>query len=124
MGSFNKVLSFILGLVVVIVFIIILSRRLNIGDNLLPFQSSKTPTVTKAAGQKTGVTPTPTVGFYPGQGGITKTTPQHQPKGGLQVDQNKTSTVKTIPSTGSPTQLLLALSSTLLLGFYLRKKTN
>ena len=112
MDSFNKVLSFILGLVVVVVFIIVLSNRLNFGKNFLPFQSKNpkvTPTVKKP-------TPTPTIRFYPGQGGAA---PQTQSKGG----QPQTAPVTTIPNTGSPTELLLVLNSTLLLGFYLRRKT-
>jgi hypothetical protein len=112
MGSFNKVLSFILGLVVVIVFIIVLSRRLNFSKNFLPFQST-TPTVTPIA--KKDVVPTPTLGFY-------RITPQPQTKGGQQAVQPQTGTVKSIPSTGSPTAILLALNSTLFLGFYLRRK--
>ncbi len=119
MGSFNKVLSFVLGLVVVIVFIIVLSNRLKLGDKFLPFQKT-TPIMTSTSNKKT--TPTPTIRFYPGQGGTNKVTPQPQPKGGQQANQYQPGTVKTIPSTGSPTEVLLALNSTLLLGFYLRKK--
>lgn len=118
MDSFNKVLSFILGLVVVIVFIIVLSNRLNLGKKFLPFQTN-TPTVTTMAKK---VVPTPTIRFYTGQGGvIVPTTPQT--KGGQQVGQRQPGTVKTIPSTGSPTEVLLLLNSVLALGFYLRKKT-
>lgn len=117
MDSFNKVLSFVLGLVVVIVFIVVLSNRLKLGNKFLPFQSN-TPTATPIAKK---ITPIPTIRFYPGQGG-TKATPQPQPKGDQQANQYQPGTVKTIPSTGSPTELLLALNSTLLLGFYLRKK--
>ena len=49
MGNFNKVLSFILGLVVVIVFVIVLSKRLNLQSKFIPFgnKTSPTPTITK-----------------------------------------------------------------------------
>lgn len=119
MDSFNKVLSFVLGLVVVIVFIVVLSNRLKLGNKFLPFQQT-IPTVTPTSKKK--ITPVPTLRFYPGQGGTSKVTPQPQTKVGQQANQYQPGKVKTIPSTGSPTELLLALNSTLLLGFYLRKK--
>lgn len=123
MDSFNKVLSFVLGLIVVIVFIVVLSNRLNLGNKLLPFrQSSPTPTPKTVA---KGTTPTPTVGFF-------QPTTQPQAKGGQQAGQQPTQqpaqgqkgTVKSIPATGSPTEALLILNSALLLGFYLRRKTS
>jgi hypothetical protein len=116
MDNFNKVLSFILGLVVVVVFIIVLSSRLDLGKKFLPFQSgTPTPKVTPTAKKPT---PTPTIGFYSGQGGAVGPT-KAQTKGGQVQIEKPTS----IPSTGSPTEALLILNSGLLLGFYLRKKT-
>ena len=50
MANFNKVLSFFLGLVVVVVFVIVLSNRLNISNKIIPFSNIK---ITKK------VTPTP-----------------------------------------------------------------
>lgn len=115
MDSFNKVLSFILGLVVVLVFIIVLSNRLHWGDRFLPFQGKKiTPTPTVKVMKPT---PTPTVVFtYPGggtKGGIHPTAVPMQTKGGNPAS---------IPSTGSPTELLAAISALGALGVYLRKK--
>ncbi len=119
MDSFNKVLSFVLGLVVVIVFIVVLSNRLKLGNKFLPFKET-TPVVSPTAKKET--TPATALRFYPGQGGGNKMTPQPQAKSPQPVNQYQPKTVKAIPSTGSPTELLLALNSTLLFGFYLRKK--
>ena len=51
MDSFNKVLSFVLGLVVVVVFIAVASKRLNLNTKFLPFSSG--------AANKVTVIPTP-----------------------------------------------------------------
>jgi hypothetical protein len=110
MGNFNRVLSFVLGLVVVIVFIIVLSSRLNLGQKFIPFQQNKTSVTPTPKSQVAKVTPT--VSFY----GPTGT----QTKGG----QVLTITPKTIPNTGSPTAALILFNSTLFLGFYLRRKTG
>ncbi len=120
MDSFNKVLSFVLGLVIVIVFIVILSNRLNLGKKFLPFQTgAPTPKTTPRAKR---TTPTPSIYFYSGQGEATTSTTS-QTKGGQQATQTQPGKLKTIPSTGSPTEALLLLGSTFLLGIYLRKKT-
>lgn len=142
MENFNKVLSFILGLVVVIVFVIVLSNRLNLSDKFLPLKNNKakitaTPTPTqKQPGlfsrlfKRTTPTPTPTPSKKPTkitynnyQTGqpvqatpIPTLLPQPTTKGGV-------GTVKTIPSTGSPGILLPLFSSSALLGFYLRRRT-
>lgn len=144
MENFNKVLSFVLGLVVVIVFVIVLSNRLNLSDKFLVFKNNKakitvtpTPTPTQAQKEKQPgffsrlfrkptATPTPskkpskiTYNDYQTGKAITQATPtpqlQQTTKGGVKA-------VKTIPSTGSPGILLPLFSSSALLGFYLRKR--
>jgi hypothetical protein len=110
MDNFNKVLSFILGLVVVIVFFAVLTGRINLKKNF-PFLSAKTsPT------PQTKITPTPvstvTVSnTYPTQ---STTSYNRYP--------TTSKTPSTIPSTGSPTFLLPFFFSTLGVGIYLKKK--
>jgi hypothetical protein len=116
MESFNKVLSFFLGLVVVIVFIIVLSNRLNIKSKIIPLSNI---TVNK----KLSPTPTPI---------IKKTISVQQTKKTEQIKFTQPSIVKqetkggvvsinTIPETGPATPLLVFYSSSALLGFYLKK---
>ena len=107
MDNFNKVLSFILGLVVVIVFFAVLTGRLSLRKGF-PFISTKaTPTA------KVEVTPTPT----PVSSIVVSPTTSI-----YQRYQTTTKTPSSIPSTGSPTLLLPFFISTLAAGFYLRKK--
>lgn len=149
MGDFNKVLSFILGLIVVVVFFVVLSGRLNLSTKLLPGSQTKiTPTVTptpKVAKKpgfferlfaKKNPTPTPT----PTEKTTTKITYNNyqtgqpivtsgQTKGGT-TGQTATAPTQTkggqktaeIPQTGPETALLPVFISTLLAGLYLRKK--
>ncbi len=149
MENFNKVLSFILGLVVVIVFVIVLSNRLKLGDTFLPFKNNKakitvtpTPIPTEAQKEKKPgffsrlfrrTTPTPTPAKQVAK--ITQTPTQittnnyqtgqpivkatPQPQ---QTTKGGVNGVKTIPSTGSPGALLPLFGSSALLGFYLRRK--
>jgi len=102
MDSTNKIISFVLGLVVVIVFIVIITGKLNLKKiNFLPLAktSSITPTVT----------PTP------------KTTSLSVVNKQVTNSNYKT---QTIPATGAPTILLPLAFSGLLGGIYLRKKSN
>lgn len=120
MENFNKVLSFILGLIVVIVFVIVLSGRLNLKNKFLPFADTSPTPVSKTQTKK--ITPTPTspveINQYqdqPSKGSSTTSNTSQAGKGGL-------TGAKSIPATGSPTLLLPLLGSSALLGFYLRKK--
>jgi hypothetical protein len=107
MDNFNKVLSFILGLVVVIVFFAVLTGRLSLKKGF-PFISTKATPTTKVE-----VTPTPTpVSSIV----VSSTTPTYHRY------QTTTKTPSSIPSTGSPTLLLPFFISTFAAGFYLRKK--
>jgi hypothetical protein len=95
MDSFNKIISFVLGLVVVVVFLAVISGRLNLGSK----KASPTPTPT----------PTPTVAGT----SISKVTISQTP---INNYQNP----KTIPSTG-PELLFPLVFSSFLSGLYLKK---
>ncbi len=135
MSGFNKVTSFVLGLIVVLVFLFVFGSRVNLSDKLLAFKDTKVTPTPKAV----TVTPTPTVkkkGFFESLFSR-KTTPTPTPKV-IKVVENSnqedtvftdpptssstTTQPQTIPQTGSPTLLLPILISALGSGIYLRKK--
>ena len=91
MDSFNKIISFVLGLVVVVVFLAVISGRLNLGS------------------KKASPTPTPTVAGTSISKAIISQTP-------INNYQNP----KTIPSTG-PELLFPLVFSSFLSGLYLKK---
>ncbi|OGK15429.1 hypothetical protein A2774_04985 [Candidatus Roizmanbacteria bacterium RIFCSPHIGHO2_01_FULL_39_12c] len=105
MDNFNKILSFVLGLVVVIVFLAVITGRINTGN----FRR----TLINLAG-KPRVTPTISISPFLSPTAVS--------------DQNTTSygsgarTPTSIPATGAPTYLLPVLFSTLSLGIYLKKR--
>lgn len=144
MDQFNKAISFILGLVVVAVFIAVASGRINLTGKL-PFSSKSTltPTPTIKTEQKQTslfgnlfnfnkptitpkVTPTPTVYHKPiptitvigNNNGSTHTYNSIEYHTYANV-QN----VSSIPDTG-PVLLLPLIFSSLLGGIYLRKRSN
>lgn len=111
MDSFNKVLSFVLGLIVVIVFLLVVTGRFNLR------KSSKNLT----SKTKLTLTPTNITGKY--------LTPTPLPVSfGRTTNDYKTKTSgkapNTIPATGSPSVLLPLLISSLSLGIYLKRKNN
>lgn len=116
MDNLNKTVSFVLGLVVVLVFLAIITGRLNLKNKLptLGRKSSPTPTQ-KLVGQKVsnGSTVLPT---------LTLTGSQNSTYNQYQVVQGKIP--DTIPSTGSPTILLSFLFSSLGGGLLLKKSTT
>jgi len=139
MSGFNKVTSFVLGLIVVLVFLFVFGSRVNLSDKLLAFKDTKvspTPVVVT-------VTPTPKKkGFFESLFGR-KTNPSTSsgqaptPKVVKVVEDNAkgetvftnpsstdsmTTQPKTIPQTGSPTVLLPILISAFGSGLYLRKR--
>ena len=100
MDSFNKVISFVLGLVVVIVFFAVVTGKINFGGGLPSFsKESGTPTTTQSPtpSQKSvsKITVAPTSGYG-----------QYDTKGA----------VKTIPSTGLPTIFIPAMIAGLIGG--------
>lgn len=114
MDNFNRIISFVLGLIVVIVFIVIITGRFNLKEKFLGKANiTKTPTPT--------ITPTrsaspPTPSRYPTAtplitGVYNQPTPTPYGK-----------KPSTIPSTGSPTLLLSFLFSSLGAGIFLKKK--
>lgn len=67
MDSFNKIISFVLGLIVVVVLLVILTGRFNLREKFLPLQglTKTSPTVTptpqtttRKGGQKVVINPT------------------------------------------------------------------
>ena len=99
MDNFNKILSFILGLVVVIVFLAIITKKVNIAKTL---SFLKKPT--------TGVTTTPT-----------PTKPLTQTVTISGVNQSPVTNPKSIPATGAPTILIPLAISSFFAGKKLRK---
>ncbi|NMB84002.1 hypothetical protein GYA28_01810 [Candidatus Roizmanbacteria bacterium] len=102
MENMNKIVSFILGLVVVVVFLAIVSGKIKLGGKL--------SNITGAV--KT--TPTPTVSK------LTLPTPQITQYNQYQTQKNN-GAVKTIPATGSPTLLVPFVLTGLGSGLFLRK---
>ncbi len=114
MDSFNKVISFILGLVVIVVFIAVLTGRFNLKSKLGAL-GKKTPVVTQAP----TVTPIESIVSSNIVPTVTPTVnPTYNKVSGLKRSPPPT----TIPSTGSPTVLLPLLLSGLTLGSFLRRK--
>ncbi len=111
MEGFNKLISFILGLVVVVVFLAILTGKINLSG--LGFRGIKPFTETK-----TTPTPTPSPLLSLKQSPTPYVVNQYQ----TQTKINSQQTTKQIPATGSPTLLLPILVSSLASGFYLKKK--
>jgi len=104
MDNANKIFSFVLGLIVVIVFLAVITGRLNLKKiQILPLAKNTT------------ITPTVTPSSTP--------TPELTSMQTVEVGQ-KTTTVKTIPNTGAPTLLLPFAISGLFGGMYLRKKSK
>lgn len=110
MDGTNKIISFVLGLVVVIVFLVIITGRFKL--NSLKFLSLPT---------KTTVTPTVTPGLKI-IGSVTTDS---------QINDQKNITngpiineVKSIPNTGAPTLFLPLALSSLFGGMFLKKKSK
>ena len=136
MESFNKVLYFILGLVVVLVFIIVFTGRLNLSKNFKPLANispAPTPKVLPkkgffsffGGGQGSTPTPTPTVKPTaiptPAQTNPGQYMPQPHPNN--QKQPVLTGQTKSIPATGSPIEILYLAVPTLSAGLYLRKRS-
>lgn len=104
MENFNRIISFVLGLVVVIVFIAVITGKLNIGSKVKTLGTKKIT-----------ITPSPTVIMQPEEEVTAATT----------VNNNYSAkTPTTIPSTGSPTILLPIIFSSLTVGLFLHQATK
>ncbi len=115
MDNFNKLFSFILGLIVVVVFFAVLTGRINFKNKFIPLtgfnKTTPTPTVTKS---------------------VANSNLNKKIISSLEVDnQSNTSSyrnyssqtnIKAIPSTGSETFLLPLMFSGFLGGIFLRRK--
>lgn len=100
-SGLNKVISFILGLVVVVVFVAVLTGRINLKKP--GFLSGKTTPTT---------TPSPTT--------ISNVSLKNEPT--IVVNKYNVKSPGSIPATGSPTIFLPILFSALGGGLFLRKK--
>ncbi|MFN4212454.1 MAG: hypothetical protein ACK4FL_00595 [Microgenomates group bacterium] len=110
MDNFNKVISFILGLVVVIVFFGIISGRINLRGKFPFLTKSATPTQTPTQSIKITPTPISTVKISPPSSSTNQAYNRYQ------------KTPSSIPATGSPTIFLPILFSSMAAGFYLKNK--
>ena len=126
MDSFNKVISFVLGLVVVLVFFAVITGKINLKSKTnQASKSTVTPTTTqKNSGGFFGffksASPTPTPTQKPSS--ITINTNTNENNVYKQNSQSsKSSTAKSIPSTGLPTLFIPILFSGLAGGSFLRK---
>ena len=136
MDSFNKILSFILGLVAVFILLLVITRRLNKNNSFtfLPFSTKKvTPAPDKT------FSPTSIVNVRPTSSSLVRsiapskvsptagTAPSGQTKGGFiaktQITPTTAPNANTIPKTGAPTILTLISATSLFTGIYLRKKS-
>lgn len=106
MEDFNKVISFVLGLIVVIVALVVISRKYDLTKKLLPFSTTAS----------VSVTPTPT-GKVISEVTVPSNQSSYQTRNYYQ-GQRPTN----IPATGSPTFLLPLFGSALFTGLKLRKK--
>lgn len=105
MDNFNKVISFILGLVVVIVFFGVVTGRINLRKKI-PFLSST---------QSKNITPTPSLSPTP----LSTVTVSNYSQT-TNFYQYQTKKPSSIPSTGSPSELLIILPAITSLGFWLK----
>jgi len=115
MDSFNKVISFVLGLVVVLVFVAVITGKLNLKSKP---SSTSTPKTTSFFNFGR-VSPTPTPTQKPSSTVTISTSENNVYKQNNQVP--KTSTAKSIPATGLPTLFIPILLSGLVGGSFLRK---
>lgn len=110
MDNLNKTISFVLGLVVVLVFFAVITGRINLKGKLPTFGKTPTPTPTTQSAN----TSLPSLNKTSQADSLTKSNNNY-----------KNSTVKaptTIPQTGSPTLLIPILISGLGGGILLKKK--
>ncbi len=122
MDSFNKVISFVLGLVVVLVFFAVITGKLNLKGKTSPTTTTKSTGFFNFGKSSPTSTPTPTPTKI---SSVTLSTSTKEIKGNNLYKQNdstvKTSNPKSIPSTGLPTLFIPTLISGLLGGSFLRK---
>ncbi len=123
MEQFNKVISFVLGLVVVVIFLAVATGKINLKGKALPFSKGATPTTS-------AITPTPsskktTLSLNQVQPvKKNETASSTTPKGSYEYHSyGVTNTPSNIPSTGPELLLPLAFTS-FIAGKYLNRKKN
>lgn len=132
MENINKVISFILGFIIVVVFLLILSGRFRL-QNRIPFIGRKTPTVTPSKAptptrvQVRTVTVQPT--HAPGAAGSQQYNGGNGGNGSGYVAYNNQgnsplNNVNQIPNTGAPTLLLPFAVSAFAGGVFLKRKNK
>ncbi len=118
MDSFNKVISFILGLVVVIVFVAVLMGKIKLGGKGFPLigGSSVSPTPSVTANKTTPAPGAQTTTTNP------NTNTNYKPYvTGTPPGMTKSNTPSTIPSTGLPTIFIPSLMAIAAAGGFLRR---
>lgn len=113
MDNTNRIISFVLGLVVVIVFLAVITGRFKLNTLKflsLPKKTVVTPTITPTAKNTN-------IGSVATNSQSTNTT--YQSNSGSKSTINE---VKSIPNTGAPTLFLPIALSSLFGGIFLRKK--
>ncbi len=122
MNNMNKIISFILGLIVVVMLLLLITGRLGVfkKTNFLTISRGNTKTTPTPAKTSDTVKATPTPRKL-AQNVIMTATPlvPNKPAGGV---QNKADEIKTIPNTGSSEGILILSAVMLLGGVYLRKQ--
>ena len=127
MDSFNKVISFVLGLVVVLVFFAVVTGKINFKSKTGTTSATKITISPTSAPKSNGGffgflksnNPTPTPTQKPASSIIINTSENNIYKQNNQVAQQ--SNARSIPSTGLPTLFLPLLFSGLIGGSILRK---
>lgn len=115
MDNLSKIISFVLGLIVVMFFFAVVTGKINLKGKLPIFTKSTSPTVTAI--------PTPTSGTNK----IVKVTTQgsaQNPTYNNYQQKNNPNTTSKIPSTGSPTLLIPILFSVLGSGLLIKKTSK
>jgi len=111
MDSANRIISFVLGLVVVTVFLAVITGKFKLNSlAFLPFAAKTTITPTPTPTPKTTVISSVSVPSSKEENAI------YQPY------NQKTTNLKSIPNTGAPTILLPIAISSFLGGIFLKKK--
>jgi hypothetical protein len=116
MEQFNKVISFVLGLVVVIIFLAVATGRINLKKGIWPFTTART---TPTAARSTP-TPTPRGGTLSLNQTQRNQTKVNVPTPNANYRSYNGSTPSNIPNTGPELLIPMAISS-LLGGAFLKK---
>lgn len=112
MDSFNKIISFVLGLVVVIVFFAVVTGRINFKGGL--------PRLTKATTTPTQP-PTPSPSTQSGTKVVINPTSGAQGRYQQQTQKTTTSSTKQIPATGLPALFIPSLLASAGAGAFLSR---